>query len=103
MKKISAFRQKVYKFTQLIPKGRVSTYKELALAIGDKNLARAVGNALNANPFAPTVPCHRVVSSRGTIGGYAYGENKKRVILKKEGVTCQEGRIKDFSTKVYKF
>ena len=56
------FNDKVYKLCKLIPKGRVSTYKELAKALDSKGY-RAVGNALNKNPYAPVVPCHRVVSS----------------------------------------
>lgn len=60
------------------------TYKEVAMAIGLPKAYRAVGNALNKNPFAPKVPCHRVIRSDGTIGGFASGTKKKIELLKRE-------------------
>lgn len=57
---------------------------------------RAVGNALNKNPFAPKVPCHRVVSSDGSIGGFASGAMKKIELLKSEGIKVKGGKIQDF-------
>lgn len=60
------------------------TYKEVAHAIGKPKAYRAVGNALNRNPFAPEVPCHRVIKSDGSIGGFASGSNKKLKLLKSE-------------------
>ena len=82
--KITEFQQKVYDFVKTIPKGKTATYKEVAIAIGHPKSYRAVGNALNKNPFAPIVPCHRVIKSDGTIGGFAQGTEKKTELLKKE-------------------
>ncbi|HWA64450.1 MAG TPA: MGMT family protein, partial [Candidatus Paceibacterota bacterium] len=58
---------------------------QVAAAIGRPRAARAVGNALNKNPFAPEVPCHRVIRSDGSTGGFAFGRKKKIQLLKKEG------------------
>ncbi len=78
------FRKKVYAAVRKIPRGSVLTYKEVAEQIGNPQAFRAVGNALNKNRD-PRVPCHRVIRSDGSIGGYARGENVKACILKKEG------------------
>ena len=67
------FQEKVYKLCKKVPKGKVSTYGEIAKALGKKGLmSRAVGNALNKNPYAPIVPCHRIVKSNGEIGGFEH-------------------------------
>jgi len=58
--------------------------------------ARAVGNALNQNPFAPKVPCHRVVKSDGSLGGFATGAAKKKALLSKEGIRLEGDKLKDF-------
>lgn len=100
--KLTAFQQSVYQATSLIPKGRVSTYAEIARAVGSPKAVRAVGNALHLNPFAPQVPCHRVVKSNGLLGGFFSGDAKKRKILKQEGVVCREGKIVDFEQKFFK-
>ena len=64
---ITEFQDKVYKICSKIPKGKVSTYGEIAKALGKTGpMSRAVGNALNKNPYAPIVPCHRVVKSDGS-------------------------------------
>ncbi len=76
-----------------IPKGRVSTYKEVAELTGRPMAFRAVGNALNGNPDPKTVPCHRVVKSDGSVGGYKYGTNKKISLLKKEGVRIKGKKV----------
>lgn len=68
-----------------IPKGKTMTYAQVAAAIGNPKAVRAVGNALNKNPFAPQVPCHRVIRSDGSIGGFASGSKKKRALLRSEG------------------
>ena len=86
------FNQKVWALTSRIPKGRVTTYAELARALGTKAY-RAVGNAMNKNPYAPGVPCHRVVGSNGSLTGYAFGLEKKRAMLEEEGVPCNGNRI----------
>lgn len=70
---ITEFQQKVYDFVKTIPKGKTATYKEVAVAIGRPKAYRAVGNVLNKNPFAPIVPCHRVIKSNGDIGWRHWG------------------------------
>jgi len=80
------FSERVWRLTAQIPRGRVSTYGLIARALGKPRAARAVGNALNANPHAPRVPCHRVVKSTGQLGGYADGTAKKAKILRQEGL-----------------
>ena len=74
------FNEKVWALTARIPKGKVTTYGEIARAL-DCNGARAVGNALNRNPFAPQVPCHRVVGSAGALTGFAGGLAAKELLL----------------------
>ena len=76
-----------------IPKGRVVTYKDIARLVGAPAAYRAVGNAVGKNPDAPKVPCHRVVASDGTLGGYSGGLPVKIRLLKKEGVEIRNGRI----------
>ena len=69
-----------------IPKGQTRTYFQIARAIGKPGAARAVGNALAKNPLAPLIPCHRVVKSDGSLGGYSAkgGRGRKRLLLKQE-------------------
>ena len=83
--KLTPFQKAVYRAVARIPTGKTMTYAQVARAIGRPRAVRAVGTALNRNPFAPQVPCHRVVRSDGTIGGFASGAHKKRVLLRKEG------------------
>ncbi|MBI4057003.1 MAG: MGMT family protein [Elusimicrobia bacterium] len=71
MKKYPAFYQKVWKACAQIPKGETRTYGWIARKIGNPKAARAVGGALGRNPFAPTIPCHRVIRSDGHLGGYS--------------------------------
>ncbi len=87
-----SFDERVWKVCKRIPKGKVSTYKEIAKALKTKAY-RAVGNALNRNPYAPVVPCHRVVNSDGRIGGFAGGVKKKVSLLEKEGVKLSRNKI----------
>ncbi|HNX91126.1 MAG TPA: MGMT family protein [Candidatus Omnitrophota bacterium] len=82
---LTAFQKKVLRKTLEIPRGEVRSYGWIAREIGC-TAYRAVGMALHRNPYAPFVPCHRVISSDGSIGGYAGGINKKIRTLKKEGV-----------------
>jgi len=79
------FQQKVYDIVKKIPKGKVLTYKQVAQKIGNSKAYRAVGNALNKNRHKD-VPCHRVIKSDGSVGGYAKGTAQKKKILQKEGV-----------------
>jgi methylated-DNA-[protein]-cysteine S-methyltransferase len=87
-----SFNQKVWALTARVPAGKVTTYGQIAEALGTKGY-RAVGNALNRNPYAPAVPCHRVVGSNGSLTGFAGGLEKKRQLLTKEGVVVQKGRV----------
>jgi O-6-methylguanine DNA methyltransferase len=80
------FNQRVWAACARIPKGRVATYADLARAVGAAAAFRAVGNAMNKNPYAPRVPCHRVVGSDGRLTGYAGGIDTKRRMLIEEGV-----------------
>lgn len=86
---MTPFQKKVYDFVRKIPKGKTKTYKQVAQGIGRPKAYRAVGNALNKNPFSfrlgGDVPCHRVIKSDGSIGGFAFGPTKKLQLLKKEG------------------
>ena len=72
-----------------IPKGKVKTYKEVAIGIKMPKSARAVANACRKNPYAPKVPCHRVIRSDGSLGGFSApgGIKLKKKLLKKEGVS----------------
>ena len=83
------FQVKVWKYLLKIPKGKVKTYKQVAIAIKNPFSARAVGNAVGKNPYAPQIPCHRVIKSDGSLGGYSNkgGVKTKKKLLKKEGVT----------------
>ena len=87
-----AFIEQVFAKTKLIPKGKVSTYKLIAKAIGRPRAMRAVGNALNKN-CDPKVPCHRVVRSDGVVGGFRDGTAVKIKILQKEGVEIVNGKV----------
>ena len=83
---ITEFERKVYLVVSKIPKGEVRSYKWVAKAVGRPKAARAVGNALNKNPYAPVVPCHRVVKSDGSIGGFSKGIKAKKRLLRREGI-----------------
>ena len=88
--RITEFQRKVYLALLDIPRGATISYKELGEKIGCRS-AQAIGQALKRNPFAPDVPCHRVIASDGTIGGFhgqREGEmlDKKRRLLREEGV-----------------
>mgnify|MGYP001270798940 FL=1 len=80
------FQIAVWKELLNIPAGSTKTYKEIALAIGKPNSSRAVANACAQNPYAPAVPCHRVVRSDGSLGGYSAdgGMERKRELLDME-------------------
>ena len=82
------FQLKVWASLRKIPRGRVKTYSQVAKAIGKPLAVRAVANAIGKNPYAPKIPCHRVIRSDGSLGGYSgKGSLKtKRFLLKKEGM-----------------
>lgn len=94
--------EKVYSLTKKIPKGKVTTYGELAKkAFGNKKYSRVVGWILNKNSN-PEVPCYRVVYSDGKIGGYRKGIKKKIETLKKEGLKIKSGKIINFEKALFK-
>jgi len=97
VKKVTPFQQRVYDACSRIPKGKVTTYAELAREIGCGS-PRAVGQALRHNPFAPDVPCHRVVKSDLNLGGFSGHTQgpeveRKRNLLLEEGVPFQSDLV----------
>lgn len=87
--------KRIYEAVKKIPKGKVATYADVAEMAGDRKMARAVGNALHKNPDPGTIPCHRVVNSKGELAGeYAFGGAWKQAeILESEGVEVVDGRV----------
>lgn len=104
---VSPFAQQVHSLLKTVPKGRVTTYQELAKAMNTKAY-RAIGQVMRSNPYAPVVPCHRVVASNGMLGGFM-GEKsgpkvlKKIRLLKKEGVFVHGNKVVDFDKKLWRF
>ena len=90
------FNEKCYSLLKEVPKGKVTTYKNIAKALKTKAY-RQVGKAMNKNPYSfskkGNVPCHRVINSNGGIGGFASGLKKKEQMLKSEGVEIKNGKI----------
>jgi len=98
---MTPFSKRIYSLLKQVPKGRVTTYKALANALGTKAY-QAVGTAMKNNPYAPQVPCHRVVSADGSIGGFKGHKSgstitEKIKMLRNEGVEVQRNKLKDFS------
>ena len=85
------FNQQVWNLTKQIPKGKITTYKEISKQLNTKAY-RAVGHALNKNRN-PDIPCHRVIQSNGKIGGFARGPLKKQQLLKQEGIIIKNNKI----------
>ncbi len=83
------FQLKVWSYLRKIPRGKVKTYSQVAKAIRRPLAVRAVANAIGKNPYAPKIPCHRVIRSDGSLGGYSGkgGVKTKRFLLQKEGIT----------------
>lgn len=104
---MSDLTQRVYSLLRQVPKGKVTTYKELGRAAGTKSY-RAIGQILRRNPDAPNTPCHRVVASNGTTGGFM-GETQgakimqKKRLLKSEGIKFNDNRIINFDNVFHKF
>jgi len=82
---LTDFERAVYRAILAIPPGQTRSYRWVAERIGRPRAARAVGQALHRNPFAPRVPCHRVIASDGGLGGYSGGIAKKLALLRAEG------------------
>ena len=82
------FQLKVWNYLRKIPKGKVKTYKDVAKAIGKPLAVRAVANAIGKNPYPPKIPCHRVIRSDGSLGGYSGkgGIERKLHLLRSEKV-----------------
>jgi methylated-DNA-[protein]-cysteine S-methyltransferase len=86
----------VYDLLLKIPAGKVSTYGDLAKALGNPLASRQVGRILGRNPNPIKVPCHRVVMSDGKVGGYFYGSNRKRELLEQEGISFTDEIVSNF-------
>ena len=82
--RLTPFQQAVYRAAARIPRGQTRSYQWVARMIGRPRAVRAVGHALNRNPFAPRIPCHRVIRSDGSLGGFAGGPRAKRRLLAAE-------------------
>ena len=95
---MTPFQSECYKALEQVPPGKVISYAGLAEMIGRPKAHRAVGSAMNKNPFAPKVPCHRVVKSNGEIGGFADDINVKIKRLHKEGVEVLDNKIVNFKS-----
>ena len=96
------FNDRCYKILTLIPKGKISTYGQIAKALNSRAY-RAVGNAMAKNPNPISVPCHRIINSNGLVGGYALGIDKKIKLLKKEGVLISKGKVVKFKKITFSF
>lgn len=82
----TAFQKSVWQTLLKIPYGKTSSYKEIAKTIGNPRATQAVGTAVGKNPFLIIIPCHRVIKADGSLGGFAYGRETKRKLLKIEGI-----------------
>jgi len=102
MKQKMGFNERCYALLRKVPKGKVTTYKALANALGTRAY-RAVGQAMKNNPDIPKTPCHRVVASDGSLGGYAHGTETKISILKGEGIRIKDDKIIDFRKRMFEF
>lgn len=98
---ITNFQKRVFALVLRIPRGKVTTYGELAFRL--KSSPRAVGQALGANPTPVIVPCHRVVNFDGSLGGYLDGQAKKKQLLRHEGICIKKNKIIGFKKILYKF
>ena len=101
------FDERVWKLMEKIPRGKITTYGQIARKLNTKAY-RAIGNACRKNPYAPRVPCHRVVRSDGTIGGFGGRTSGKTVeektlLLRKENVEVRNGRVVDFEKVLFRF
>ena len=96
---MSSLNDKVYEFVRNIPRGKVATYGQIALHLGNRNFARAVGNILHNNPDPEHIPCHRVVNAQGKLARlYAFGGiDAQRCLLESEGVVFKNDQVVDLS------
>ena len=99
---MTKFQSECYEALKKVPKGKVISYAGLARMVGRPKAHRAVGSAMNKNPYAPQVPCHRVVKSNGDLGGFATDIKVKIIRLQKEGVVVSDNKIVDFQSTLFK-
>jgi O-6-methylguanine DNA methyltransferase len=101
---MNPFSERVLELTRRIPRGKVSTYSEIARALGNPKASRAVGNALRRNACPGTVPCYRVVRSDGSTGGYSGAMNSREKIrrLERDRIITRNGKV-DLKKCFYKF
>jgi len=102
-----AFYQKVYRLLKKVPAGKVTTYKALAHTLGIRAY-QAIGQAMRNNPYAPRIPCHRVIKSDGTLGGFmgktrGPAIEKKKKMLEKEGIKFAGDKVQNFPKTLHKF
>jgi AraC family transcriptional regulator of adaptative response/methylated-DNA-[protein]-cysteine methyltransferase len=88
----TAFQEAVWQALRAIPPGETRSYAQLATEAGNPKAVRAAGTACGANHVAVLIPCHRAQRADGSMGGYAYGLDRKRVLRKREGVTEEQGK-----------
>ncbi|MBT3457367.1 MAG: MGMT family protein [Thiotrichales bacterium] len=99
---MTSFQLECYEALKKVPPGKVISYGGLAEMIGRPNAHRAVGSAMNKNPYAPKVPCHRVVKSNGELGGFADDIGVKIKRLHKEGVEVLNNKIVNFKSVLFR-
>jgi methylated-DNA-[protein]-cysteine S-methyltransferase len=104
---MSQLADQAYQLLRQVPKGKITTYKCLAEALNTKAY-QAIGQIMRRNPYAPQVPCHRVVRNNGNLGGFNGSTRGKNItnkikLLKKEGIEVENGKIKDFEKKLWCF
>jgi methylated-DNA-[protein]-cysteine S-methyltransferase len=102
---MASLSDRVYEFVSKVPAGRVTTYGAIGRALGTRAY-RAIGQILSRNPNAPEVPCHRVVTSDGSLGGFMGSKSKasmdnKAALLGLEGVEVKEGKVVDFDDRMF--
>lgn len=87
--------KRIYEAVKKIPKGKVATYGQVAALAGDRKMARAVGNALHKNPDPDSIPCYRVVNSKGELaGGFAFGgKDVQAKLLRADGIKVIDGKV----------
>ena len=96
---MNSLNDRVYEFVKRIPQGKVATYGQIALHLGNRNFARVVGNILHGNPDPEHIPCHRVVNAQGRLSrSYAFGGIEvQRCLLESEGVVFKNDLVVDLS------
>ena len=95
--------EKIYKKLLTVPHGKITTYKELSKSVGLENGQRLVGQIMKKNPFPVIIPCHRVIKSNGDIGGYLFGIDIKKNMLRKEGICITKNKIDNFEEVFFTF